>query len=83
MLITVEDHGMGLPHHELRDRLFEPFVTTKPAGSGTGLGLALVHGIIEAHQGSIQLIDKRDYDQGQGVVVHIRLPAADPEGASD
>jgi signal transduction histidine kinase len=59
----------------LRERLFEPFVTTKALGDGTGLGLALVHGIIEAHDGRIQLIDKRDYDQGTGVIVQITLPA--------
>ncbi len=73
--IEVEDFGHGLPDGEIRDTLFEPFVTTKPAGKGTGLGLALVHGIIEAHQGRIQLIDKRDYDQGTGVIVQITLPA--------
>jgi len=73
--IEVEDFGHGLPDGAIRDTLFEPFVTTKPAGKGTGLGLALVHGIIEAHQGRIQLIDKRDYDQGSGVIVQITLPA--------
>lgn len=74
--IEIEDFGHGLPDGSIRDTLFEPFVTTKPAGKGTGLGLALVHGIIEAHQGRIQLIDKRDYDQGTGVIVQITLPAA-------
>jgi len=74
--IEIEDFGHGLPDGEIRDNLFEPFVTTKPPGKGTGLGLALVHGIIEAHHGRIQLIDKRDYDQGQGVIVQITLPWA-------
>lgn len=74
--IEIEDFGHGLPDGELRDRLFEPFVTTKALGEGTGLGLALVHGIIEAHDGRIQLTDKRDYDQGTGVIVQISLPAA-------
>ena len=71
--IEIEDFGHGLPDGDIRANLFEPFVTTKPPGKGTGLGLALVHGIIEAHQGRIQLIDKRDYDQGQGVIVQISL----------
>lgn len=74
--IEIEDFGHGLPDGDIRANLFEPFVTTKPPGKGTGLGLALVHGIIEAHQGRIQLIDKRDYDQGQGVIVQISLPLA-------
>ena len=74
--IEIEDFGHGLPDGDIRANLFEPFVTTKPPGKGTGLGLALVHGIIEAHQGRIQLIDKRDYDQGQGVIVQITLPWA-------
>lgn len=72
--IEVEDFGHGLPDGAIRDTLFEPFVTTKSVGKGTGLGLALVHGIIEAHQGRIQLVDKRDYDQGQGVIVQLTLP---------
>ncbi|MEL0028035.1 MAG: ATP-binding protein, partial [Perlucidibaca sp.] len=81
--IEVEDFGHGLPDGDIRDTLFEPFVTTKPAGKGTGLGLALVHGIIEAHQGRVQLIDKRDYDQGNGVIVQITLPAGQqPDGGS-
>lgn len=73
--LEIEDFGHGLPDGSIRDTLFEPFVTTKPAGKGTGLGLALVHGIISAHQGRVQLIDKRDYDQGQGVIVQVKLLA--------
>jgi len=79
--IEIEDFGHGLPDGDIRANLFEPFVTTKPPGKGTGLGLALVHGIIEAHQGRIQLIDKRDYDQGQGVIVQISLPLASSPAA--
>lgn len=71
----IEDFGSGLPEGDIRDRLFEPFVTTKETGKGTGLGLALVHGIVEEHEGRIQLIDKADYDQGRGVIVQIMLPA--------
>lgn len=75
--IEIEDDGMGLPDGDLRAKLFEPFVTTKQYGQGTGLGLSLVQGIINSHGGRIQLIDKMDYDQGQGVIVQLTLPAAD------
>ncbi|KAF0808734.1 sensory box histidine kinase [Alcanivorax sp. S71-1-4] len=51
--VEIEDRGHGIPP-ELRDTLFEPFVTSKPAGRGTGLGLALVYSIIEDHFGSIR-----------------------------
>lgn len=73
--IEIEDDGSGLPSNELRGKLFEPFVTTKQYGQGTGLGLSLVQGIIGSHGGRIQLIDKTDYDQGRGVIVQITLPA--------
>jgi len=73
--IEIEDDGSGLPNNELRGKLFEPFVTTKQYGQGTGLGLSLVQGIIGSHGGRIQLIDKTDYDQGRGVIVQITLPA--------
>lgn len=81
--VEIEDFGEGLPHGEIRNSLFEPFVTTKDTGKGTGLGLALVHGIIEEHYGRIQLIDKADYDQGRGVIVQIKLPAGSPEDMQD
>lgn len=79
--IEIEDFGSGLPPGEIRSALFEPFVTTKQTGKGTGLGLALVHGIITEHEGRIQLIDKGDYDQGHGVIVQIMLPAWQDNGA--
>lgn len=81
--IEVEDFGSGLPHGEIRNNLFEPFVTTKETGKGTGLGLALVHGIIEEHYGRIQLIDKADYDQGHGVIVQLTLPAGTADELAD
>ncbi len=55
-MLEVEDDGPGIPV-ELRDRIFDPFVTTKAARGGTGLGLAIVQNLITAHKGRIWLED--------------------------
>lgn len=67
--IEVADNGPGIDP-ELAKRVFEPFVTTKPAGIGTGIGLSVCHGIASAHGGSIELIST----PGQGACFVIRLP---------
>jgi two-component system, NtrC family, sensor kinase len=69
--IEVEDDGPGIAP-EIRARLFEPFVTTKDVGAGTGLGLAVCRGLIEAAGGTIAL--DASYTQGARFVV--TLPAA-------
>lgn len=54
LCFTVEDSGPGVPE-SISHRIFEPFFTTRPVGQGTGLGLAVVHGIIEEHGGTIEV----------------------------
>lgn len=68
--IEVEDNGVGLPAKD-RDRLTEPYVTTRE--KGTGLGLAIVKRILEDHGGELELADARS---GKGALAILRLPAA-------
>jgi two-component system, NtrC family, sensor kinase len=70
----VEDNGPGIPE-EIKSKLFEPFFTTKSVGRGTGLGLAVVHGIVEEHDGSIEVGES---DLG-GARFRIRLSRAERE----
>ncbi|MBF1802036.1 sensor histidine kinase [Alloalcanivorax profundimaris] len=69
--VRVEDLGHGVPA-ELRDALFEPFVTSKPPGRGTGLGLALVYSIIEDHRGTVRV--ESPIADGHGTRFVIELP---------
>ena len=54
LLITVSDNGNGIPQN-IVDKIFQPFFTTKPTGSGTGLGLSLSYDIVKAHGGEIKV----------------------------
>jgi two-component system, NtrC family, sensor kinase len=71
--IEVEDNGPGvLP--VVRDRIFEPFVTTKDVGEGTGLGLAVCRGLVESAGGEVGI----GRSSGDGVLFYVVLPAAVP-----
>jgi two-component system NtrC family sensor kinase len=67
--LIVEDTGCGMAA-DVKERIFDPFFTTKDVGEGTGLGLSLVHGIVTAHGGSIEV----ESSVGRGSRFEIRLP---------
>jgi signal transduction histidine kinase len=66
---SVKDNGNGIPEN-IKEKIFQPFFTTKPTGQGTGLGLRLSYDIVKAHGGEIKIGSK----EGQGSEFIIQLP---------
>ena len=90
LCIKIHDSGQGIPH-EMLSHIWEPFFTTKPEGAGTGLGLAVVQGIVKGHHGFIRAGSRNGY----GSTFSIYIPAindtelhgetlhSEPEGGSE
>jgi signal transduction histidine kinase len=74
VLIEVSDNGSGMPA-EVKNKIFQPFFTTKPTGEGTGLGLSMSFDIIKLHKGKISV----DSVEGEGTTFHITLPITNPK----
>jgi len=69
VIITIRDDGPGIAA-EVRDRIFDPFVSTKPLGQGTGLGLSICYGIVKRYDGEIRV----QSEPGQGATFQVILP---------
>ncbi len=75
--LQVKDNGCGIPL-DIIDKIFDPFFTTKTRDEGTGLGLSVVHGIIESHKGTIRVVS----DPGNGSTFDLFLPVLETEELS-
>ncbi len=74
LVLAVKDTGCGMDE-EVKKRIFDPFLTTKPAGEGTGLGLSVVYGIIQDHKGNITVTS----EPGRGSIFKVYLPKVDTD----
>ena len=78
--IRIRDNGTGIPP-EVKEKMFNPFFTTKPTGEGTGLGLSLSHDIVvKQHAGSIE-VDTRPGEFTEFKVILPRMAATSKAGA--
>jgi signal transduction histidine kinase len=81
--LAVSDTGVGIPAENI-PKLYEPFFTTKKAGQGTGLGLAVTYGIVKMHRGDITVTSNADAAKGAtGTTFTVSLPRRRPDAVAD
>ncbi len=74
VVLSIRDTGVGIPQENL-SKIFDPFFTTKQIGKGTGLGLAVLYGIVKMHRGSVNVQSNTDPENGPcGTVFSVTLP---------
>jgi len=78
LVTVVRDTGQGIPESRI-DRIFDPFYTTKEVGEGVGLGLSIVHGIVDKHGGRIRV----ESEEGKGTAFTVYLPLSGKAGEPD
>ena len=78
VVVSIIDTGCGIPEKNLK-RIFDPFFTSKDIGRGTGLGLSVSHGIVEAHGGLIEVESK----VGEGSTFRVYLPLTPPSAEAE
>jgi len=76
--LTVRDTGCGIDH-EITERIFDPFFTTKGVGEGTGMGLAVVHGIVKNIEGTVSV----ESEPEKGTAVEVLFPCIEAEQAPE
>jgi len=73
VLVSIADNGVGMSA-KVKEHIYDPFFTTKPVGEGTGLGMAIVYGIVEDHHGRIHV----ESTEGEGSTFTLELPVRQP-----
>ena len=76
--LTVADTGCGIEEN-IREKIFDPFFTTKQSGQGTGMGLAVVYGIVQSYKGQVTM----ESEKGKGTAFHLFFPVAERLAAAE